>query len=247
MPNGMCTNATPCNVSTHAGCNGGRCFAYNGTPTCFAACIGTGTGATGRCRDGYVCVDFDTNSTNDNSTCRPLCTNDQECAGAGSGYGCNPWSKLCQNRDRGLARYGAACTSDAQCESNFCYRGADFPNGYCGGVCRADTRNCGPNGLCQTNTAFVDNYGSCYQACTGVGLPATCRASDNYKCWPTTPGGPTACLCIIPGGSCLAGGNSDCCSGICQFGICRCVAAGFSCSTDRQCCSGTCAGGTCDF
>ena len=79
------------------------------------------------------------------------------------------------------------------------------------------------------------------------GTPATCRASDNYKCWPMFQGGPTACICIPPGGPCVIGGNSDCCSGICQTGTCRCVAAFGTCTDHRECCSGTCLLGSCTF
>lgn len=220
IPNGQCTNSAACNLTTNAGCNGGRCVTIAGVPTCLAGCTGTGLGATGRCRAGFTCVDADSNLNNDNNTCRALCTSDSECSGSGAGYGCNPWSKLCQSRDRGLLRYGAACTTGTQCEGGVCMTGAEFPNGYCLGVCRGDTRNCGPNGFCSFDTSFGDNLGFCYQSCTGAGTTSTCRAADNYKCWPMFQGGPTACICIGVGGPCVIGGNSDCCSGVCQFGTC---------------------------
>lgn len=219
IPNGQCTNATACNLTTNAGCNGGRCVTIAGQPTCLAGCTGTGLGA-GGCRAGFTCVDADSNPNNNNNTCRALCSNDSECSGSGVGYGCNPWSKLCQSRDRGLLRYGAACTSGTQCEGGICMTGAEFPNGYCLGVCRGDTRNCGPNGYCSFDTSFGDNLGFCYQSCTGAGTTSTCRSADNYKCWPMFQGGPTACICIGAGGPCVIGGNSDCCSGLCQFGTC---------------------------
>lgn len=219
IPNGQCTNSTACNTTTNAGCNGGRCVIIAGQPTCLAGCTGTGLGA-GGCRAGFTCVDADSNLNNNNNTCRALCSSDSECSGSGVGYGCNPWSKLCQSRDRGLLRYGAACTTGTQCEGGVCMTGPDFPNGYCLGVCRGDTRNCGPNGYCSFDTSFGDNLGFCYQSCTGAGTTSTCRAIDNYKCWPMFQGGPTACICIGLGGPCVIGGNSDCCSGACQFGTC---------------------------
>ncbi len=245
FPNGMCTNASACTVGSTTGCHGGLCINYVGVPTCLARCTGTGLGATGRCRAGFACVDQDTDTMNDNNTCRALCSNDLECSGGGTGYGCNPWSKLCQNVDRGLGRYGSACTSHSQCETGICLTGALNPNGYCAGVCRADTRSCAAGGGCYVSSSYLDNVGTCFQACTGAGTGSVCRVSDNYKCWSLGSGAPLACLCVGPGGNCLLGGNSDCCSGICQLGTCRCVPSGFSCGGDRECCSGTCAGGTC--
>jgi hypothetical protein len=241
------TNATPCSVANQTGCNGGRCVLIGGQGACMAPCNGTGLGATGRCRAGFVCVDADSNPNNDNNTCRVLCSSDSECSGGGTGYGCNPWSKLCQSKDNGLLRYGAPCTTSAQCEGKVCVRGPEYPNGSCGGVCRGDSLNCGPNGLCDFNSSFGDNLGFCLQSCMGAGTTATCRSADNYKCWPLYQGGPTACFCIGATGPCSIGGNSDCCSGICQFGTCRCIAAGGTCGADRECCSGACSAGSCSL
>jgi hypothetical protein len=222
VPNGMCTNATACNTTTNAGCNGGRCVLIGGAPTCQAACTGTGLGATGRCRPGFVCVDPDSNLNNNNNTCRPLCSADSECSGGGPGYGCNPWSKRCQSLNRGLLRYGAACATDSQCEGGLCLTGASFPNGYCSGSCRGDSRACAIDGYCNFDVSYGDNLGFCYQSCTGAaGTVASCRPTDNQKCWPLVLGGPTVCICIGVGGPCAIGGNSDCCGGFCQFGVCR--------------------------
>ncbi|MDP1918019.1 MAG: hypothetical protein Q8L14_17375 [Myxococcales bacterium] len=247
FPNGLCTNATPCSVTNQTGCNGGRCVTINGQGQCLASCIGTGLGASGRCRVGYACVDSDSNPNNATNTCRALCSSDQECSGSGTGYGCNPWSKLCQSKDRGLGKYGAGCTTNSQCEGGLCQRSPSFPNGYCMGVCRADTRSCASNGLCSVDPTYGDNLGFCFQGCMGAGTAATCRVADNYKCWPLSQGGPTACICIGAGGPCVIGGNSDCCSGICQAGACQCLPVFATCGTDRECCSGTCILGSCGF
>ncbi|MEW6430961.1 MAG: hypothetical protein AB1730_05575, partial [Myxococcota bacterium] len=215
-PNGMCSNATSCTVGTNAGCNGGRCLQGNTFNTCFAPCTGTGIGGTGACRAGFTCFDPDTNTTNNNNACVPLCSSDAECAGGGSSYGCNPWRKLCGNKDRGLGRYGAACSSGSQCETGMCFTGTDFPGGYCAGACRGDTRNCGPSGYCSYNAAWGDNYGYCYQACA---TSTQCRQTSNYNCWTVSSGSSDAiCACLPPGASC--GSSSQCCSGSCFLLTC---------------------------
>jgi hypothetical protein len=237
-PNGFCSNSASCNTSTNAGCNGGKCMAGTGFNRCFASCAGKGLGATG-CRVGYVCVDVDTNRTNNNSTCRPLCSSDAECAGGAAGFGCNPWSKLCEPKDRAQGRYGAPCSLDVQCEGRVCMNNGLYPNGYCGGRCRADTRNCANGGVCTIDPSYDDNLGSCLQACAGpAGMASTCRASENYKCWATTTGGPTACFCLRGGQTC--GGPSDCCSGVCSNGVCQCRGAFAACVKSSDCCSGNC-------
>ena len=216
LPNGACSNLASCTVSTNAGCNGGRCLAGTTFNTCVAPCTGTGTGSSGACRAGFACYDPDYSTTNNNNVCLPLCSSDSECSGGGSGYGCNPWSKRCGNLDRGLGKYGAACTSNAQCESGECLTGSLAPGGYCGGPCRGDTKNCGPNGWCSFDPSYGDNYGLCYQACTAS---TQCRQSANYNCWRTSAGSNDyVCLCLPPGATC--GANSQCCSGSCFLGTC---------------------------
>jgi hypothetical protein len=212
-PNGMCSNAVSCTVGTNAGCNGGRCFPGSTFNSCVAPCTGTGISGTGACRAGYVCFDPDYDTNNNNNGCLPLCSSSAECAGGGSGYGCNPWRKRCGNLDRGLGKYGAACTSASQCESGQCFTGAGAPGGYCSGPCRGDTKNCGPNGWCQFNPSYGDNYGACYQRCASS---AECRQSQNYNCWRAEPGGSDfICLCLPAGSSCSS--SSHCCSGSCTF------------------------------
>jgi hypothetical protein len=217
-PNGFCSNATNCTVGSNAGCNGGICIAYSTVSVCRARCTGTGLGATGRCRPGYACIDPDTNTTNGNNYCTALCTTDSECQGSGAGYGCNPWSKTCQSKDKGLLRYGAPCTQDAQCESNWCYTGTYYPVGYCGGACRGDTRNCASGGACFHESAWGDNYGFCFQSCS-----TNAQCSFRYQCRTRSVGnggtsGQCACgqfleVCVV---------NSDCCSNVCNqtFGDC---------------------------
>ena len=219
MPNGLCSNAVSCTVGTaNTGCNGGRCVtttnaAFN---TCRAKCTGNGLGTNVGCRVGYACIDPDTSTTNDNNYCTALCSHDTECAGADGGYGCNAWSQRCESKDKGLGGYGAACTSGAQCESTRCHTGADWPSGYCTGLCRADTKNCAAGGLCDYKPAWGDNVGLCLQGCNNDNQ---CRNSSRYWCWayPTSSSSTKACVCGVMNDYCYT--DSDCCSGWCDNGF----------------------------
>jgi hypothetical protein len=220
-----------------------------GTPSCLAPCSGRGTTGAIACRPGFICVDADGNQATADSTCRPVCASDQECSGTGTGYGCNPWLKLCTQKDRGLPKYGAPCTSNLQCEGGFCLTDARFfPNGSCSGICRRDTSNCAPDGVCNTEPDIGDNLGICYRRCTGTnGSAGGCRTTDNYKCWPLFSGGPQGCQCLGVGVPCILGGPSDCCSGLCSAGTCTCRTPLSACVNDRECCSGICFVGSCTF
>ncbi len=219
VPNGTCANASSCTVGTaNTGCNGGLCVAGSTSNSCYAKCSGAGVTGTGACRAGFICRDPDINTSNNNSYCTPGCANDSECAGSGTGYGCNPWSKRCQNVDRGLAKYGAACSTGTQCESGFCYTGADYPGGYCGGVCRQDTQNCGSGGFCSFSASWGDNLGFCYQSCTSS---LQCLNNAN-TCFLTSAGASTrACTCLSSSSACSF--DSDCCSGSCGFFSSTCL------------------------
>jgi hypothetical protein len=137
-PNGACTNALPCVLGTTFGCNGGRCAAIGSGNKCYPKCAGSGLGSSGGCRKGFACYNPDFNVLNGNNFCVVNCASDAECAGSGSGYGCNPWSKTCTQKDRGRARYGESCVTNGDCETDACLTGANWPGGYCAGICRAD-------------------------------------------------------------------------------------------------------------
>lgn len=211
IPNGMCTNASSCTTGTNAGCNGGICLTGATMNNCWPRCTGTGLSGPGACRAGFICTDPDSNTSNNNNYCSIGCAADAECSGGGSGYGCNPWSKRCGIKDRGLGKYGAACTSHAQCETNQCLTGPTAPGGYCAGVCRGDTRNCAPGGHCDFVPSAGDNWGMCFQSCQTT---SNCRTSENYKCWGPSSAPNGVCICLAPGELCSV--NSDCCSGSCR-------------------------------
>ncbi len=216
IANGSCTNLNSCTVGTNAGCNGGLCRAGTTSNSCYARCTGTGISGPTACRAGFICTDTDSNVSNGNNYCTPDCADSSECSGSGSGYGCNPWSKRCGNVDRGLGRYGAACTQNAQCETGLCATGPNYPGGYCFGVCRGDTKNCAAGGICSFDASYQDNFGICFQSCQNS--PA-CRQADHYNCWGPASDPAGTCRCLTPGE--FSGSNCGlCCSNACSFSTC---------------------------
>lgn len=198
-PNGLCSRS----CSTDAQCQTGH-HCYSGK--CRAGCTGTGLGTSGRCRIGYACFDPDADAATTNNVCVALCTSDQECLGSGTGYGCNPYSKFCESKDFGRARYGANCSSGTTCESGSCATGAEWPSGYCFGPCRVDLGNCGPGGRCQSLGAW-QNVGYCQQTCS-----STTQCAATYACQNGV------CDCFTTGLLCSTA--RDCCSGVCSSGQC---------------------------
>lgn len=209
-PNGACSNAVSCNPSTQAGCAGGICIEDGAFDVCLMKCTGTGLGATGKCRAGYVCVDSDASASNSNNFCMPLCGADSQCAGSGAGYGCNAWSKLCSIKDKGLGKYGAACSSGAACESGLCRQ--DYPGGYCIGLCAGDTLSCGGDGVCYYFASYGDNMGECMDGCTSSGQ---CRSAI-FSCVDYGQGN----ICMCGGTNTACDYDSDCCSNSCFYGYC---------------------------
>lgn len=212
-PGGACSNSVSCNVTANTGCNGGRCVESGAFDLCRASCTGTGVSGAGACRAGFACYDPDSTTTNGNNYCRPMCTADSQCTGAGTNYGCNPWSKLCESKDKALTKYGGPCSANSACESGICAV-ADAPNdlnpgGYCRGLCNKTVGGCGGDGFCFYDPSWGDNVGVCYDGCTSS---AQCRTGERYSC--QNPG---------------VGAN-----------ICYCRGLNFDCSSNGQCCSGRC-------
>jgi len=198
LPNGFCSNATSCTLGSNLGCHGGFCRANGASNICRAPCTGTGTGSTGRCRTGYACFDPDGSSGTANSYCLPHCTADVECAGSGAGYGCNSFSKRCEAKDKSRKGYGAACTSETECEGGFCLAGPNFPGNYCSGPCRNDLMNCGVGGMCDKLASPTDNVSVCLKRCDD--FSQCTRASEHYGCFYFTPPQVySACQCLPSG------------------------------------------------
>jgi hypothetical protein len=175
------------------------------------------SGSTG-CRRGYACHDEDQDSSTP-PWCVPLCVTDNDCAHLGGTYGCNPWSRRCETKNRGLKKYGEACSGDPQCETGRCLGQA---SGYCAGLCPRTGGSCATGGVCASDGTVNDGTNRCYDDCTSA---ADCRGSP-YTCQLPPWGGPAnACYCSRTGEKCAQ--DSDCCSrspiGIppaCLFGFC---------------------------
>lgn len=213
LPNGACSNASPCSEGTTTGCHGGLCVkVFDGTK-CQPRCTKDGLA---QCRLGYVCFDIDEQPSNDNSFCIALCSSDSDCqtADAGAGRGCNVYSRLCERKDKGLSRYGASCNANNECETGHCFKDDTWPEGYCGGTCRADQMTCGAGGVCVHPATWADNVGICYQACSQNNQ---CRPLP-YQCIDRGAGG--YCQCRVKGESCIV--NATCCSGICNPVLLKC-------------------------
>ncbi len=216
-PNGMCTNAVSCNATAQTGCNGGLCVAQGAFNRCFQRCTGTGTGATGRCRQGFACRDADLTPNNGDNYCQVLCVLDTDCVGAdGGGYGCNYWSTRCGAKNLGLAKYGAACTAGTQCETGVCATGTGWPGGYCSGFCRGDIPVCASDGACAFFSSYGDNVGGCFDLCTAPPILNNIQCRFGYQC--RTRAGATFCSCGVAGEVCATG--TDCCSGTCNGTSC---------------------------
>ncbi len=213
-PSGACVSGTACTIDVNTGVSTG--CSNNSSSTCVTDNFGKfcrQTCAAG-CRPGYACHDQDFDSATP-SACLPLCDTDASCAVAGSTYGCNPWSKLCEAKDKLKAKLGAACNNDGECETGECERGSGN-GGYCIGLCRKAVPTCGGDGVCAFSSGG-DGTGSCYDGCT---TSAMCRPAP-YTCRPPPAGaGSNVCYCAQTGDTCTTG--PDCCTGNCQnlgFGI----------------------------
>ena len=213
-PSGACVagvNTCSRDAGVSVGCpSGSVCTSDQFGTFCRQGCSGAGG-----CRQGYSCDDED-NDSSSGSWCVPSCTSDADCAHLGGSYGCNPWSKRCELKDKSLKRYGAACSNDSQCETGQCLGEA---GGYCAGPCRASGA-CAPGGVCASDGQSNDGTWRCYDDCA---TNADCRAAP-YSCRNAPWSSPApVCYCSRAGEKCQADG--DCCTGIpglpnCVFGIC---------------------------
>ncbi len=163
---------------------------------CRTKCTGTGPGATGRCRVGYVCVDSDTTPTNNNNVCFPLCTSDPECAGCGTGYGCNPWSKRCEQQGPGPrpVRRGLHLGRSVR-DGNLPHR-RRLPGRLLRGVLPGRHPQLRQPAASATSTPATATTGA--PACKDCASSTECRQSSNYSCWTTSPARPTPSASAAP-------------------------------------------------
>lgn len=224
--------AGTCNTEDQTGWPGGSCVA--GLNTCNRSDAGVSTGCPANavclgdqfgtfcrqrcsgsssmaCRPGYACHDDDADSSSP-SWCTPLCGSDADCRALGATYGCNPWSKLCELKDKLKPKYGGACSTNTDCETGLCLR-ASNNGGYCFGWCLRSGGTCGGDGVCEPESSSnSDATGRCLDGCTMVGSSSECRGAPQ-TCAPAPTGSVNACYCRVADERCSA--NAPCCRGSC--------------------------------
>ena len=206
-PSGACVGAAGgCSLDAGVsyGCAAGSACTTDQYGTfCRQQCSGSGATA---CRAAYACHENPDEDYEGPRTCTPLCATDADCnRNGGSSYGCNPWSKRCEPKQKNLKKYGEACGGNTQCESGLCLGGE---GGYCYGLCVKGGAGCASDGTCG-NDDFNDNTGRCFDSCT---TSAECTRGGDYLCKPAPWGGATTqvCYCSRLGEPC--GGEADCCN-----------------------------------
>lgn len=166
FPSGMCTadcNADPSACPADAECVG----------VCFPACTSDAD-----CRDGYSCFDGQAGRP----ICYPDCVVNTQCPTVGV---CNPYLGLCAPL-RGAGLDGAACSGDADCESDYCE--PSLPEGYCTSFCSLAGNTCGGDGVCAEVLYGYSLMGACLDGCVS---DAQCRVdytcthfTQGNACWP---------------------------------------------------------------
>jgi hypothetical protein len=223
-PGGACVAGVNTCVRADAGVSlgcptGAVCATDQAGTFCRQACSGAGSSP---CRPGYACHDDD-DRLSTAAYCVPLCTSDEQCSNSSVGVGCNQWSKRCEARDKGLAKYGAACNANSQCETGLCLN-ASNNGGYCYGVCNSTASAataCADDGVCESylTSALVDQTARCLDGCTTTSSSSECRANAAQTCQIISSSGstPRACYCRVVNKTCS--GHSECCSGLCLQAI----------------------------
>jgi hypothetical protein len=243
-------------------CLGGHCSFYNychadgdfcqtNTDCCNGLCIA----ATHRCDSENSCTPTNEPCGGLRSCCNTVCTD----TGLGTGYcypigGCHTYDDFCtQNQDCCSLKCGSPDTYGLRrCDKLNCLPDGDV----CGGLGASENCCNGGKAVCHKTSTGVSrcqaNFGgTCYaighscafadECCNHLCLPDP-NSSTGFSCG-------TACIPLNQG-TCTT--DTDCCSGVCQSGICKysgtsCVPLGGSCQLTAQCCQGSCYLGTCTF
>ena len=232
---GVCLTLNGCQPDGEICNNNTDCCSFGGGNASFVACDSADSLGLKRCLnpqgcqpEGEVCGGQGATQNcccpNGHTCCRPTITGVERCFGTAEGQ-CIPVT--CSNTDQ--CAVGFNCTRDSDC---LAAQTCDLAVHKCTyGACLAD-------GKCPCK--FDD------ECCAG-------QAGRQCLPDPTSPTG-RSCqnTCVATGGQC--GADTDCCSGICQGGICvappdggSCVPVGGTCTVTSQCCFGACVNGTCQL
>ena len=241
-------DASDCKVSSSDPCGlDGTC---DGAGSCRTALIGTACGSgtcqgaeivgssvcdgMGDCKSGptILCTPFSCDATK--GACFDKCTSNTQC----DGHSCD------QTGSCGPLLPGAACMTDAQCESGFC---AD--NVCCNSACQGQCVSCKLPGRIGTCTPIAAGAPDPHGVCTDQG---TSRCRQNGLC--DGVGGcslyPLATVCLSPScsgnlqnmvatcdgiGACRMPGLQECTPFVCDPTAAACMTV---CSTDSDCAPG---------
>ena len=258
---GPCTDGRCC-APTSATCSGdaeccsascvdGRC----GCSGANARCIAGADCCSGTCTAGFcACVPDDRACTSAGECCSGRCE-------GGACAGCAPTGAVCVEGSccDGLCMDGRccsypnrACGSGSQCCSGVCTAGvcAGLP---VGAACEPTPWVCGEIGECVNGHCCIAPQfacsgtsdcceGSCNGGvcCSRAGEPCDSAVGD-FGCCTGQMCESNRC-CSAAGEHCSSA--SDCCSGLCNAGMCDCAPLGAACARDTgDCCDGTYCGG----
>lgn len=214
------------------------------------------------CRDGFRCarrpeldIYVDLGVCTDPGVCLLACTSDAACE---VGTRCDRATGACVPKIGSDAGVGAACSSNAQCNSGTCLTG--FPGGYCTSPCGTQFQTCEPGSecyaidggsascllLCQNNDDCRAGYrcqevaagdtgkilGYCVPRCETSGCPDGQSCGADGACVEGSAGpGPIGAFCR---------GDGDCDSGDCDA-----AQPNGYCTSGCGSCAGVCVEGAC--
>jgi hypothetical protein len=180
-PGGMCVSECDPKAASPFCPDSGLCVGSTASGPQYGICHDTCAASTD-CRTGYGCWK---QTSSGPGLCSADCTSNTQCGGSN----CNVYSGYCEATTGAID--GAACTTDADCASNYCLTDGDgWTNGYCLGFCTPTRSTCPADGqdgvasACIAESTYGD-FGYCYDGCTAS---SQCRQGDGYSCVAETGG-----------------------------------------------------------
>ena len=251
FPSGYCTQTCTSDAQCGAGATCGFDPSNSNARICLKTC--PQGGSTGGCRPGYVCESRATPSTSSAAACVPGCTSPATCGSATTcdtrGFCCGANGYACCNGNSCeaglgcdgdgyckpmLGNIGAACTQNAQCQSNNCLP-QQSGGAWSGGVC---TQNCSASMQCPQGSRCADALSQdiCLQSCSSPGGQSTCRSG--YVCDKGWSGAGAVCMYACTAASqCGSNPGLGCSQGFC------CGLSTYRCCGGNNGVGGTCASG----